>query len=168
MADKGSKKNKRTGLISTNQTVAVNKRARFDYFLKDTLEAGIVLTGTEVKSLRHGQCSLNESYVSDEGEGELYLINATIPEYNPAGRHLQHDPQRKRKLLLHQRELNKFIGAIQKTGLTIVPTKLYFDKKGMAKLEIALAEGKKLYDKRETIKNRDWNRQKSRIMKDMG
>lgn len=162
-----SKNNKSSGLISTNQTIALNKRARFDYFLKDTIEAGIVLSGTEVKSLRHGQCSLNESYVSDE-DNELYLINATIPEYGPAGQHLQHNPKRKRKLLLHRRELNKFIGSIQKSGLTIVPTKIYFDKKGMAKVEIALAEGKKNYDKRDTIKDRDWSRQKSRLMRDKG
>jgi SsrA-binding protein len=160
-------KNAKSGLISTNQTIALNKRARFDYFLKDTLEAGIMLAGTEVKSLRHGQCSLNESYVAVEGE-DLYLINANIPEYSPAGAHLQHNAKRKRKLLLHRREINKFMGAVQKGGLTIVPTKIYFDKRGLAKLEIALAEGKKQYDKRETSKERDWNRQKGRIMREKG
>jgi SsrA-binding protein len=162
-----SKKKNTTGLISTNQTVAVNKRAKFDYFLKDRLETGIMLSGTEVKSLRHGQCSINESYVSEEN-GELFLINSNIPEYAPAGRHLQHNPKRHRKLLLHRRELNTFVGGIQKAGLTIIPTKLYFDKRGMAKLEIALAEGKKDYDKRETTKNREWDRQKGRLMRDKG
>jgi SsrA-binding protein len=161
------KKNAKSGLISTNQTVALNKRARFDYFLKDTLEAGIMLAGTEVKSLRHGQCSLNESYVAVEGS-DLYLINANIPEYGAAGAHLQHNPKRKRKLLLHRREINKFIGGVQRNGLTIVPTKIYFDKRGLAKLEIALAEGKKQYDKRETSKERDWNRQKGRLMREKG
>lgn len=160
-------KNAKSGLISTNQTIALNRRARFDYFLKDTIEAGIMLAGTEVKSLRHGQCSLNESYVAVEGE-DLFLINANIPEYSPAGAHLQHHSKRKRKLLLHRRELNKFIGSAQKAGLTIIPTKIYFDKRGLAKLEIALAEGKKNFDKRETSKERDWNRQKNRIMRDKG
>ena len=167
MSNKKPNKNKRVGLISTDHVVANNKKARFDYFLKDTLEAGIVLTGTEVKSLRHGQCSLNEAYISED-HNELYLINATIPIYNPAGAHLQHQPKRKRKLLVHKRELNKFIGSVQKAGTTIVPTKIYFDKRGMVKIEIALAEGKKNYDKRDTVKDREWNRQKGRIMRDKG
>lgn len=161
------KKSSSTPLISVNQDVSVNRRARFEYFLKDTYEAGIQLTGTEVKSLRHGQCSISESYVV-ESHGELFLIGATIAVYAPAGAHLQHQPSRRRKLLLHKREINKIMGAIQRSGLTVVPTRLYFNKTGMAKLEIAIAEGKKLHDKRETTKNRDWNRDKARIMRDKG
>jgi SsrA-binding protein len=142
----------------------VNRRARFEYFLKDKVEAGLQLTGTEVKSLRHGQCSIAEAYIIENKE-ELFLIGAHIAEYNPAGAHLQHNPTRKRKLLLHRREIHKYMGALKKSGMTIVPTRLYFNKKGMAKLEIALAEGKKLHDKRETTKRRDWDKQKSRILK---
>ena len=159
------KKNKKTSLISSNQKVADNRRARFDYHLEDKFEAGMVLKGTEVKSLRMGQCSLNESYVGDQ-DWEIHLINAYIPEYKQAGDHLQHDPKRPRKLLLKKREVNKLIGSITRGGYTIVPTKLYFDKRGLAKLEIALAKGKQKVDKRETIKQRDWNRKKARVMKD--
>ena len=163
------KKNKsKSGLISTNATVADNRRARFDYALEDKFEAGIMLTGTEVKSLRHGQCSLNESYVGPDKSGELYLFGAHIPEYGPAGAHLQHEPRRNRKLLLHKREMNKLMGAISREGYTIVPVRLYFNAKGMAKLEIALAKGKKQHDKRETEKQRDWGRQKARIMREKG
>lgn len=154
-----------SGLISINQTVAENRRARFDYTLEDKIEAGLQLFGTEVKSLRHGQCSLNESYVGPK-EGEIWLINAHIPEYQQAGHHLQHEPRRPRKLLLHKREIGKIIGAVTREGYTIVPTKLYFDKNGIAKLEIALAKGKKAHDKRETEKKRDWNRDKQRIIRD--
>lgn len=159
------KKKKKTALLSTNQNVAVNRRARFEYFLKETVEAGIQLTGTEVKSLRHGLCSINEAYVVED-RGDLYLIGATIPEYAPAGAHLQHNPIRRRKLLLKRKEIDKYMGAIQRTGLTVVPTRLYFNDTGLAKLEIALAQGKKLHDKRETTKDRDWNRDKARIMRD--
>lgn len=162
------KKDKKTGLISTNAMVADNRRARFDYALEDKFEAGIMLTGTEVKSLRHGQCSLNESYVGTDRHGDLYLFAAHIPEYGPAGAHLQHEPRRNRKLLLHKRELHKLAGAVSREGYTIVPTKLYFNDKGMAKLEIALAKGKKQHDKRETEKNRDWQRDKARIMREKG
>ncbi|MCB9988762.1 MAG: SsrA-binding protein SmpB [Rhodospirillales bacterium] len=162
------KKDKKTGLISTNATVADNRRARFDYALEDKFEAGIMLTGTEVKSLRHGQCSLNESYVGPDRHGELFLFGAHIPEYGPAGAHLQHEPRRNRKLLLHKREMNKLMGAVSREGYTIVPVKLYFNAKGMAKLEIALAKGKKQHDKRETEKQRDWQRDKARIMRDKG
>ncbi len=159
------KKKKGGGLISTNQNVAVNRRARFEYFLKDTIEAGIQLTGTEVKSLRHGQCSINEAYVAED-KGQLYLVGATIPVYNPAGAHLQHQPTRRRKLLMHKREINKFMGAIMKAGMTVIPTRLYFNNVGLAKLEIALGQGKKLHDKRDTSKERDWNRDKARLMRD--
>lgn len=158
------KKNKKAGMISTNQVVADNKNARFSYELHDSFEAGIILKGTEVKSLRLGQCSIKESYVGPK-DGEIWLFNANIPEYSQAGPHLQHDPKRARKLLLHKREVNKLMGSVNKEGMSIVATKLYFDKRGRAKLEIALAKGKKSHDKRETIKSRDWNRQKQRLLK---
>lgn len=161
------KKNKKSGLISINTTVADNRRAGFEYSFEDKFEAGIVLTGTEVKSLRHGQCSINESHVAPK-KGEIFLWNAHIPEYLQAGRHLQHEPRRPRKLLLKNREINKLMGAVQREGYTIVPLRLFFNDKGMAKLEIALAKGKKLHDKRATEKERDWNRDKNRIMRDRG
>ena len=161
------KKNKKTGLISVNQTVAENRRARFDFHLENTFEAGIVLTGTEVKSLRHGQCSLNESHAGEKN-GDIYLFNAHIPEYAQAGKHLQHDPIRPRRLLLHKREINKLLGAVAREGYTIVPVKLYFNARGKAKVEVALAKGKKQFDKRETIKQRDWSRQKARLLREKG
>lgn len=161
------KKKRKSGLISTNQTVAHNRRARFDYTLEDKFEAGLVLTGTEVKSLRHGQCSLNECHIGPKGE-ELFLLNAHIPEYSQAGPHLQHEPRRPRKLLLKSREVKKLMGSVQREGYTIVPTKLYFNEKGLAKLEIALAKGKKSHDKREDVKSRDWGRQKQRLMREKG
>lgn len=157
----------KSGMISTNQTVAENKRARFDYALEDTFEAGVALVGTEVKSLRLGQASINEAYVGPK-EGEIVLFNAHIPEYQQAGKHLQHNPKRERKLLLHKREVNKLMGSVQREGYTIVPVRLYFNKNGMVKMEIALGKGKKEHDKRETIKQRDWNKQKSRIMREKG
>ncbi len=158
-----SKKSK-SGLISTNATVGENRRARFDYTLEDKFSAGLVLTGTEVKSLRHGHCGLGESHVSPK-RGELWLFNAHIPEYQQAGPHLQHAPRRPRKLLLNAKEIKRLSGAVQRDGYTIVPLNLYFDARGMAKLEIALAKGKKEYDKREAIKERDWNRQKQRVLR---
>ncbi len=160
-------KKKSGGLISTNKMVAENKRARFDYHLEEKFEAGIMLVGTEVKTLRHGQCMIAESHVGPKN-GELYLLNAHIPEYQQASQLMQHDPKRPRKLLLKKREIDKLTGAVSREGYTIVPTKIYFDKKGLAKLEIALAKGKQTKDKRETIKQRDWNRQKSRILRDRG
>lgn len=161
------KKTSKSGMLSTNATVADNRRARFDYALEDKFEAGMILTGTEVKSLRHGQCSLNESYVGPKN-GEIFLLGAHIPEYGPAGAHLQHEPRRPRKLLLNKREVDKLLGAVAREGYTIVPVRLYFDDKGKAKLEIALAKGKKQHDKRETEKARDWGRQKARILRDRG
>lgn len=158
------KKDKKSGMLSTNATVAENRRARFDYHLEDKFEAGIELTGTEVKSLRLGQCSLNESYVGPKGE-QIFLYNATIPEYRQAGSHLQHEPGRPRRLLLHKREIDKLIGSVTREGYTIVPTKLYFNARGRAKIEIALGKGKKQVDKRETMKQRDWGRQKQRLLK---
>lgn len=162
------KKNKKSGLISTNQTVAENRRARFDYTLEDKFEAGIVLVGTEVKSLRHGQCSLTEAHVAPSRDGEILAYNVNIPEYQQASQNLQHNPKRPKKLLLNKREINKLIGSVQREGYTIVPIKLYFDARGMAKMTIALAKGKQLHDKRQTEKKRDWNKQKQRLMREKG
>lgn len=159
-----SKKKTKSGMISTDQTIAENKKARFDYALEDTYEAGIMLVGTEVKSLRLGQCSIKESYVGPK-DGALWLFNANISEYSQAGAKMQHAPTRPRKLLLHKREMDKIMGAVAREGMTVVATKIYFDKRGKAKLEIALAKGKKLHDKRQTEKNRDWGKQKQRLLK---
>lgn len=161
------KKDKKSGLLSKDVTVAENRRARFDYHLEERYAAGLALTGTEVKSLRHGQCSLNESYV-DVRRGEAWLVNSHIPEYAPAGAHLQHEPKRLRKLLMKKKEIDRLIGAVTREGYTVVPTKLYFNSRGIAKLEIALAKGKQAHDKRETMKKRDWQRDKARIMRDRG
>lgn len=158
------KKQNKPGMISTSQTVADNKKARFDYELHDTFEAGIMLKGTEVKSLRLSECSIKESYVGPK-DGDIWLFNANISEYQQAGASQQHDPKRPRKLLLHKREVNKLMGAVSKEGMSIVATKIYFDDKGKAKLEIALAKGKKLHDKRQSEKNRDWGKQKQRLLK---
>jgi SsrA-binding protein len=146
--------------------VAENRKARFNYEIEDKLEAGIVLTGSEVKSLRSGKANIADAYASDE-RGELYLINAHIAEYAQAGR-LNHEPKRPRKLLLHARERDRLLGAIQRQGMTVVPLKLYFNARGIAKLELGLAKGKKLHDKRETEKKRDWERQKGRLMREKG
>lgn len=166
MASSKNKKNK-GGLISTDKIVTDNRRANFEYELLDRFEAGIVLAGTEVKSLRHGQCSLAESYVGPKGS-EIWIYNMHIPEYMQASRHLQHDPKRPRKLLLKKREINKLLGAVNKEGMTITATKIYFNKVGLAKLEIALAKGKKMHDKRETEKKRDWQRDKARLLRERG
>ena len=149
------------------RAVAQNRRARHDYFIDETLEAGIVLAGTEVKALRSGQASINESYAG-EIEGELFLINAYVPEYRQAHRLLQHEVRRPRKLLLHRRELAKLLGAIRREGVTIVPLSVYFNPRGVAKVQLGLARGKRKADKRETEKARDWQREKSRIMRDKG
>ncbi len=159
------KDKKSSGMLTKNVTIAHNRRAKFDYELLTDYEAGIVLHGTEVKSLRLGQASINEAYVKEKGN-EIFLLNANIQEYSQAGGFFQHEPARPRKLLLNKREINKLIGAVQKEGLTIVPIKLFFDDKGLAKIKIALARGKKQYDKRQTEKARDWGRQKARLMKD--
>ena len=143
--------------------VADNRKARFNYSIGDTFEAGIALTGTEVKSLRAGKATIGESYAG-EHRGEIFLINANIPEYLQANR-FNHEPKRPRKLLLHKRQVNKLIGAVQREGMTLVPLKLYFNEKGRAKVELALAKGKQLHDKRETEKKRDWNRDKARLMR---
>ena len=146
--------------------IAENRRARFDYFLDETLEAGLTLTGTEVKALRLGRANIAESYVGVEGR-ELALINAHIPEYGPANR-FNHEPRRQRKLLMKRREIDKLIGAVQRDGRTLVPTKLYFNDKGLVKLEVALARGKKAHDKRATEAERDWKREQGRLMRDRG
>ena len=146
--------------------IAENRRARFDYFLEQTFEAGLSLTGSEVKSLRNGRANIAESYAAVEGD-EIVLVNADIPPYVQANR-FNHEPRRPRKLLLHRKEIDRLIGAVQREGRTIVPTKLYWNDKGMAKLELALAKGKKIHDKRDTAAERDWQRDKARLMKDLG
>lgn len=149
-----------------NKLIAENRRARFDYMIEDTLEAGIQLVGTEVKSLRSGRANIAESYASTD-KGELWLINATIPEYPPAGQ-FNHEPRRPRKLLVRARELKKLKGAVEREGRTLAPLRLYFNDRGIAKIQIALATGKKAHDKRAASKDRDWKRQQSRLMKDRG
>ncbi|CAN5189010.1 MAG: SsrA-binding protein SmpB [Pseudomonadota bacterium] len=146
--------------------VAENRRARYDYFVEDRFEAGIVLTGTEVKSLRQGEGSIAESYATVNGD-EVWLINSHIPEYSHGNR-MNHEPRRQRKLLLSKREIAKLNGAITRQGLTVVPLSIYFNGRGKAKIEIALARGKKAHDKRETIKERDWNREKQRLLRSSG
>jgi SsrA-binding protein len=144
--------------------VADNRKARFNYEIGETFEAGVALTGTEVKSLRAGKATIGESYADARG-GELWLVNSNIPEYLQANRY-NHAPKRPRKLLLHKRQVNKLIGAVEREGMTVVPLKLYFNEKGRAKVEIALARGKKLHDKRETEKKRSWNRERARLLRD--
>jgi len=146
--------------------VAENRKARFNYEILDTYEAGLVLTGTEVKSLREGKANIAESYASDE-DGEIWLINSYLPEYLQANR-FNHETRRRRKLLLSKREIHRLRNAINREGMTLVPLKVYFNDVGRAKLELALAKGKKLHDKRETEKERDWNRQKGRLLRDRG
>jgi SsrA-binding protein len=146
--------------------VAEHRRARFDYLIEETMEAGIMLLGTEVKALRNGRANIAESYASPE-RGELFLINSYIPEYGPASQ-FNHDPRRPRKLLVHKRQLSKLMGSVNREGRTIVPLKLYFNERGRAKLEIAIARGKKAHDKREATKDRDWKRQQARLMRDKG
>lgn len=148
------------------QVVAVNRRARHDYFIEETLEAGIALVGTEVKSLREGRANIAESYASEEG-GEFWLINAHIPEYTPANR-FNHAPRRIRKLLLHRQEIDRLAAAVNRGGMTVVPLKLYFNERGIAKIELGLAKGKKVHDKRETEKKRDWQREKARLLREKG
>jgi SsrA-binding protein len=148
------------------KVVAQNRRARHEYFIEDTLEAGLVLTGTEVKSLRQGRGSVAESYAA-ERDGELYLQNAHIPAYEAASR-FNHEPRRPRKLLVHRRELAKLIGQIRREGYTVVPLSIYFNSRGIAKVELGLARGKRKADKRESEKKRDWQRQKARLMREKG
>ena len=148
------------------KVVAENRKARFNYSIEDTIEAGIMLTGTEVKSARNGKSTIAESYADSKG-GEIWLVNANIPEYLQANR-FNHEPRRSRKLLLHKRQINRLIGAIEREGMTLIPLKMYFNAQGRLKLELALAKGKKLHDKRETEKKRDWSREKSRLLRARG
>lgn len=151
---------------SVRKVIADNRKARYNFEILDTLEAGLVLAGTEVKSLRLNQANIAESYASFEN-GELWLINSYIPEYTQGNR-FNHDPRRLRKLLVSTREMSRMFNSVSREGMTVVPLKLYFNDRGRAKLEIAVARGKKLHDKRETEKNRDWNREKSRLLRDRG
>ncbi len=146
------------------KTVAENRRARYDYFIEDIFEAGIALTGTEVKSLRFGQGSIAESY-AEVRAGEAWLINANVPEFSHGNRY-NHEPKRPRKLLLHEREIGRLQGAVERKGMTVVPLSIYFNSRGRAKVELALAKGKNAADKRQTVKDRDWKREQSRIMRD--
>ena len=144
--------------------IAENRRAKFDYFIIDTIEAGIVLLGSEVKSLRHGRASINESYATNEFD-QIVLVNSNIPEYNLAASGQNHNPKRVRRLLINKKERNKILGQINKEGCTVIPLSLYFNNKGLAKISLGIAEGKKKVDKREVIKKRDWNREKHRLLK---
>ena len=146
--------------------IAENRRARYDYFIEETVTAGLVLTGTEVKSLRLGRANIAESYASAEGGG-MVLINAYIPEYPPAAR-FNHEPRRPRRLLLHKKEIGKLAGAVNREGRTVIPMRLFWDEKGRAKLELAVAKGKKAHDKREATAERDWQRDKARLMREKG
>ena len=145
---------------------AQNRKARHNYSIEDSLETGIVLTGSEVKSLRAGRANIAESYAREQ-DGEIYLVNAHIPEYKQAGQ-FNHDPRRPRKLLLHRRQIARLAGAVQRDGMTLIPLKLYFNDRGLAKLELGLGRGKRKYDKREAEKRRDWDRQKARLMREKG
>jgi SsrA-binding protein len=150
----------------TRKLVAENRKARFNYEISETFEAGLALQGTEVKSLRRGKANIGDAYAGPSGD-ELFLFNVHIPEYLEANR-FNHEPRRPRKLLLHRREINRLIGATQREGMTIVPLKLYFNPKGIAKVELGLARGKKLHDKRDAEKKRDWERERGRLMREKG
>ena len=150
----------------TGKLIAENRRARFDYHLEETFEAGLQLTGSEVKSLRQGRANIAESYASADGN-QLSLVNAYIPEYGPANR-FNHEPRRPRRLLMHRRQIDRLLGAVRREGRTIVPTRLYFNDRGMAKLELALAKGKTAPDKRQAEADRDWKREQGRLMRDRG
>jgi SsrA-binding protein len=148
---------------AADRYVAQNRRARHDYLIEDTIEAGVVLQGSEVKVLRQGQASIVEAYAGETG-GELFLLNANIPEY-AASSHFQHEPKRPRKLLLHRKEMNRLLGAIRREGLTIVPLSIYFNERGRAKVELGLARGKRKSDKRQAERDRDWQRSRARLLR---
>ena len=154
------------GMISRDRVAVRNRRARHDYFIEDRLEAGIVLTGTEVKSLRHGRGSLLDAWAG-ERNGELWLNEAHIPVYENAGP-ASHEPKRRRKLLVSKRERDRLLGRVQREGVTLVPLSIYFNARGLAKVELAIARGKRKYDKRESEKTRDWQRQRQRLMREKG
>lgn len=146
------------------KSVAENRRARYDYFVEDKFEAGLALHGTEVKALRAGHATIAESY-AEVRDGEVWLVNANIPEFSHGNRN-NHEPKRPRKLLLHTREVNKLFGAVERKGMTLVPLSIYFNSTGRAKVELALARGKQTHDKRQTSKDRDWKRDKARVMRE--
>ena len=153
-------------IFDKQKSVAENRRARFDYHIEDKFEAAIVLQGTEVKALRAGEATIAESY-AEVRDGEVWLINANIPEYSHGNR-LNHQPRRPRKLLLNTREIGKLFGAVERKGMTLVPLSVYFNAKGRAKVELALAKGKQAHDKRASVKERDWKRDKARLMREQG
>jgi SsrA-binding protein len=155
------------GAAAAGRIAAQNRRARHDYFIDDTLEAGIMLAGTEVKALRAGRASINEAYAG-ERHGELYLINAYIPEYQAAPKAFSHETRRPRKLLVHRRELGRLLGSIQREGATLVPLSIYFTDRGIAKVELGLARGKRKVDKRQAEKTRDWQRDRARLLREKG
>ncbi|MDO9490432.1 MAG: SsrA-binding protein SmpB [Sphingomonadaceae bacterium] len=148
------------------KTVAENRRARYEYAIDEVFEAGIALTGTEVKSLRFGEGSIAESYAEVKDE-QLWLINANIPEFSHGNR-FNHEPKRPRKLLMHQREIGRLHGAITRQGMTLIPLSVYFNERGRAKVELALAKGRKLHDKREHEKEKDWKREQGRLLRERG
>ncbi len=148
------------------KVVAENRKARFNYTIEDVYEAGLALQGTEVKSLRFGEGSIAESYAEIK-DGQVWLVNANIPEFSHGNR-FNHEPKRPRKLLLHEREIDKLFGAVERKGMTLVPLSIYFNSKGRAKVELALAKGKQAHDKRQTIKDRDWQRDKARLLREKG
>ncbi len=146
--------------------VAENRRARYEFFIDEVLEAGIALAGTEVKALRQGEGSIAEAY-AELKDGQMWLVNANIPEFSHGNRN-NHEPKRPRKLLLHEREIKRFNGAVTRQGMTLVPLMIYFNDRGRAKVELALAKGKKLHDKRDTEKARDWKREAGRLLRERG
>lgn len=150
----------------SRQVVAQNRKARHEFFIKENLEAGVVLSGSEVKSLRAGRASLQDAFAAED-KGELWLFNCYIPEYRQANQ-FNHETKRPRKLLVHRRELNRLMGAVKRKGVTLVPLQVYFNRRGIAKIDLGLAEGKQSHDKRETIKQRDWDREKRRLLKEKG
>jgi SsrA-binding protein len=152
--------------FNKQKTVAENRRARYDYFIEDKFEAGLMLTGTEVKSLRAGEATIAESYAEVRG-GEVWLVNANVPEFSHGNR-FNHEPRRPRKLLLNAREIDKMTGAVERKGMTLVPLSIYFNGRGRAKVELALAKGKNSADKRQSTKDRDWQRDKARLMRERG
>ena len=156
----------RTAEFDKVKVVAENRRARFEYFLEEFFEAGIALTGTEVKALRFGEGSIAESY-AEVRDGQVWLVNANVPEFSHGNR-FNHEPKRPRKLLLHEREINKMRVGVSREGMTLIPMSVYFNSRGRAKVELALAKGKKIHDKRETIKARDWKREAGRLLKERG
>ena len=145
---------------------AVNRKARRNYFIEEVTEAGVMLAGSEVKSLRQGQADITEAYATGR-DGELFLVNAYIPEYGPSSR-FGHEARRTRKLLVHRRERERLLSAVHRHGMTLVPLSIYFNERGIAKVEIALARGKKIHDKRDTVRERDWQRAKARLLREKG